>query len=71
MQNLAPTPVDPQESSPGAKDEAGLVDDGAAAYLSTIRLQRHVKAAELPPATSCSSATGHCTCARSTSVRKL
>jgi hypothetical protein len=49
MQNLTPTPVDPQERSLGAKDEAGLVDDGAAAHLSTVRLQPHVRAAELRP----------------------
>jgi hypothetical protein len=49
MQNLTSTPVDPQERSLGAKDEAGLVDDGAAAHLSTVRLQSHVTAAELRP----------------------
>jgi hypothetical protein len=49
MQSLTPTPVDPQERSLGAKDEAGLADDGAAAHLSTVRLQPHVKAAELRP----------------------
>jgi hypothetical protein len=49
MQNLKPTPVDPQERSLGAKDEAGLADDGAAAHVSTVRLQPHVRAAELRP----------------------